>query len=264
MDLALRGKAALVTGGSAGLGLGAARALCGEGATLAVCARTEGPLTVAVEDLNRTGPGNAIGIAGDVSHEGEPERIVHAAEESIGPLSILVANAGGPPPGRFLELSEDDWTTGYQRTLMSAVRLTRAVLPGMLERGYGRIVYITSSSVKQPIDGLVLSNVYRPGIAGMSKSLASELGGSGVTVNCVCPGPYDTERITELITAQARRAGIDFDVAKQSFLENVPAGRFGDPIELGRVIAFLASERAAFVTGVCWSVDGGSVRGLFG
>jgi 3-oxoacyl-[acyl-carrier protein] reductase len=264
VDLGLTGKKALVTGGSAGLGLGAARALCEEGAELVVSARDEQRLAEAVKDLNRTGPGKAIGIPGDVSVADDPERIVRAAEEAIGPLSILVSNAGGPPPGRFLELREEDWEIGYQRTLMSAVRLTRAVLPGMCARKTGRVVYITSSSVKQPIDGLVLSNVYRPGIAGIAKSLANELGDCGVTVNCVCPGPYNTDRITELLDDRARRAGIGYDEAKRRFLESVPAGRFGEPIELGRVVAFLASERASFVTGVCWSVDGGSVRGIFG
>jgi 3-oxoacyl-[acyl-carrier protein] reductase len=147
---------------------------------------------------------------------------------------------------------------------MSAVRLTQAVLPGMIQRGRGRIVYITSSSVKQPIDGLVLSNVYRPGICGLAKSLAGELGAVGVTVNCVCPGPYNTDRMVELLDAQAHRAGIEPEEARQRYLAGVPRGRFGEPIELGRVVAFLASNHADFITGVAWSVDGGSVRGIFG
>jgi 3-oxoacyl-[acyl-carrier protein] reductase len=264
VDLGLDGKTALVTGASAGLGFGVAHALSAEGVRLVVNARDEGRLASAVERLNRSCTGEAIAVSGDVSVTGEPERIAREAEHRVGPLSILVVNAGGPPPGRFLDLTEEDWATGFQRTLMSAVRLTRAVLPGMVERDYGRIVFITSSSVKQPIDGLVLSNAFRPGIAGLAKTLTNELGDSRVTVNCVCPGPYATERMTELIDAQAQRAGTDRKEALRRALSNVPAGRFGEPIELGRVVAFLASDHAAFVRGVAWSVDGGSVRGIFG
>jgi len=264
MDLGLAGKTALVTGASAGLGFGVARALVEEGANVVVCARGEERLAESVQTLNEIGSGRAIGLVGDVSVPGQPERIIADAQRAVGPLYLLVANAGGPPPGVFLDLAEEQWERAYHLTLMSAVRLARAVVPGMKERRKGRIVFITSSSVKQPIDGLVLSNVFRPGVIGLAKSLADELAPFGITVNSVCPGPYRTDRITDLLKDRAQRAGVDFEEAKRRYLANVPAGRFGEPIELGRVVAFLASDQAAFVNGVAWSADGGSVRGLFG
>ncbi|MBM3286853.1 MAG: SDR family oxidoreductase [Candidatus Eisenbacteria bacterium] len=264
MRLGLEGKGALVTGASAGLGLGAAHALVEEGASVVLCARGESRLSAAVEALSRMGRGKVSGIVGDVAVPAEPARIFRDAERAAGPISILVANAGGPKPGFLGDLSESDWEAAFHLTLMSAVRLAKAALPGMVERGWGRIVFITSVSVKQPIDGLLLSNTLRPGVVGFAKSLAREVGPRGVTVNCVCPGPYNTERIVEVLERRAEKAGIDLEESRRRYLEDVPAGRFGEPIELGRAIAFLASTEAAFVNGVALSVDGGSVKGLFG
>ncbi len=264
MDLGLTGRPALVTGASSGLGLGAAWALVEEGANVALCARGESRLAAAVEGLSRLGRGKAAGIVGDVASREGPERIVRDSERIMGPLSILVANAGGPRPGSWKDLADSDWEAAFQLTLMSAVRLARAALPGMIERGWGRIVFITSTSGKQPIDGLLLSNVFRPGVIGFAKSLANDVAGCGVTVNCVCPGPYNTERIEEVLSQRAVKAGIDMAESKRRYLAGVPAGRFGEPIELGRMIAFLSSEQAAFVNGCSISVDGGSVRGIFG
>lgn len=264
MNLGLENKNALVTGASAGLGYGAARALVEKGANVVLAARDAQRLRSAVETLAALGRGRVIGLAGDVAVPGEPERLVREAERAIGPLTVLVANAGGPKPGSLLDLAEADWEAAYQMTLMSAVRLCRAALPGMIERRSGRIVFITSTSVKQPIDGLLLSNVFRPGVIGLAKTLANEVGRHGVTVNCVCPGPYETARIEELMESRAKKAGTDVAEARRRYVEGVPAGRFGQPIELGRAIAFLASEEAAFVNGASLSVDGGSVRGIFG
>ena len=264
MQLGLAGKTALVTGASAGLGFGAAQALVEEGAEVVLCARGEERLASALETLNRSGRGKAVGLVGDVSDPAEPARIVADAERAVGPLWLLVGNAAGPPPGRFLDLDDASWESGYRRTLMSAVRLARAVLPGMIERRAGRIVFIASSTAKQPIDGLALSNVYRPAVIGLTKSLADETAPHGVTVNSVCPGPYRTGRIVELFEDRARREGIEAAEAKRSYLANVPVGRLGEPIELGRLIAFLGSEVAGFITGVAWSADGGQVRGIHG
>lgn len=264
MDLGLSGRSALVSGASAGLGYGAACALVEEGARVVVVARDTARLGEAVSQLANVGPGRVAGLTGDVARPGEPERIVREARDIVGPIDILVANAGGPRAGSLLDLSEADWESAYNLTLMSAVRLTREVVPGMIERRWGRIVYITSTTVKQPIDGLLLSNVFRPGVVGLAKSLATELGSRGITVNSVCPGPYETARIDELMEVRAQKAGTDVAEARRRYVEGVPAGRFGQPIELGRAIAFLASEEAAFVNGVSLSVDGGSVRGIFG
>lgn len=264
MNLGLAGKRALVTGGSAGLGFGAARALAEEGADLVVCARDEDRLAAAVGEIAKAARGKVVGLAGDVSRPDEPARIVRDAERALGEIGILMANAGGPPAGSILDLDEEQWMIGYQRTLMSAVRLTREVIPGMVRRRWGRIIYITSTTVKQPIDGLLLSNVFRPGVAGLAKTIAAELGPHGITVNAVCPGPYETDRITELLTIRAEKAGISVEEERIRYLAGVPVGRFGHPIELGRTIAFLASEQASFVTGCSWSVDGGSIRGIHG
>jgi len=264
MNLGLAGRSALVTGASAGLGFGAARALAEEGANVVLCARTEERLASAVQALSRLGQGKVVGVLGDVSVTSEPDRIARDAEKAVGPLSVLVANAGGPRTGSLRDLTDADWEAAFHLTLMSAVRLARAVIPGMIARNWGRLVFITSTSVKQPIDGLLLSNSFRPGVVGFAKSIASELARHRVTVNCVCPGPFDTDRIHEVMEIRARREGVDEAEATRRYLSSVPAGRFGDALELGRAIAFLASEQAAFITGVSLSVDGGSVRGLFG
>jgi 3-oxoacyl-[acyl-carrier protein] reductase len=264
MDLGLAGRSALVTAGSAGLGFASARALVEDGATVAICARGAERLAAAVESLRGTGKGNAVGFVGDVSNPDEPERIVREAERAIGPISILVVNAGGPRAGSILDLSEGDWTAAYHLTLMSAVRLARAALPGMLDRRDGRIVFITSTSVKQPIGDLLLSNVFRAGVTGLAKSLASEFGARGLRVNSVCPGPYETDRITEVMTARAEKAGTTVDEERRRHVAGVSAGRFGQPIEMGRVVAFLASDTASYINGSAISVDGGTVKGIFG
>ncbi|MDM7914845.1 MAG: SDR family oxidoreductase, partial [Candidatus Eisenbacteria bacterium] len=236
-----------------------------EGASVAICGRDRERLDRAGEALARLAGGGRIArIAGDLALPEEPGRIVREAEEQLGGLSILVVNAGGPPSGSLLDLPESAWERAVQLTLMSAVRLTRAALPGMLDRGYGRVVYITSSTVKQPLSRLILSNVLRPGIVALAKTLAEEYATSGVTLNCVCPGPYRTERIEDLMRDRAAAAGISVEEATRRYLDAVPMKRLGDPSELGRVIAFLASDAASFVTGVSWSVDGGQIQGIFG
>lgn len=264
MQLGLAGKGALVTGASAGLGLAAARALVEEGADVVLCSRGEERLAAAVEDLTRLGRGKAIGVVGDVSVAADVQRIVADATRAVGPLSILVSNAGGPRPAPFLEVEDAEWDRACQLILMSAVRLARAVVPGMTQRRAGRIVFLTSTSVKQPIDGLVLSNIFRPAVVGLAKSLACELAAHGITVNCVCPGPFRTERITELMEDRSRRSGTTVEEQMKRHLSGVPAGRLGEPVELGRAIAFLCSDAAAYINGTALSVDGGSVRGLFG
>jgi 3-oxoacyl-[acyl-carrier protein] reductase len=190
------------------------------------------------------------------------ERLVQVVLAEYGRIDVLVNNAGGPPPGTFTDVSDEDWLHAVQLNLMSAVRLTRLVLPGMRERRWGRIINITSVSVKQPMPTLILSNAVRVGVVAMAKTLAGQVAGEGITVNNVCPGSILTDRITQLTQADAQREGISFDEALARRAAAIPMGRIGLPEELAALIAFLASERAAYITGTTIQVDGGAFNGL--
>ncbi|MGV9303246.1 SDR family oxidoreductase [Nonomuraea sp. NPDC003727] len=242
MDLGISGKVALVTGGSAGIGLAAAKALAREGCDVCVCARSPERLADAVVELQEFGH-VVHAVLADVEDPAAAERVVAETREVLGPIDILVANAGGPPAGTFVEVSLADWEVAVQRNLLGTVRLMRAVLPDMRSRGWGRIVAVTSRSVREVIDGLALSNATRTAVAGVVRSLAREVGEDGVLVNNVCPGPIDTERLRSL-----------------GHTGSTPLGRIGRPEEVGDVIAFLASDRASFVNGVSLLVDGGESR----
>ncbi|MEU0570493.1 SDR family oxidoreductase [Nonomuraea sp. NPDC005983] len=247
MDLGIRGRVALVTGGSAGIGLAAAKSLAREGCDVCVSARNPERLADAVVELQEFG-GVVHAVLADVEDQEAAFRVVAETREVLGPIDILVANAGGPPAGRFVEVSLADWDVAVQRNLLGTVRLMHAVLPDMRERGWGRIVTVTSRSVREVIDGLALSNATRSAVAGIVRTLAREVGGDGVLVNNVLPGPIDTERLREL----------GGDVAARG--KSVPVGRIGRPEEVGDVVAFLASERASFVNGISMLVDGGESR----
>ncbi|GAA3680514.1 SDR family oxidoreductase [Nonomuraea antimicrobica] len=250
MDLGISGKVALVTGGSAGLGLAAARSLAREGCDVCVCARDPERLADAVVELQEFGK-VVHAVLADVEDPDSARRVVEETREVLGPVDILVANAGGPPPGRFDEVGLDDWDVALQRNLLATVRLAHAVLPGMRSRGWGRIVTITSRSAREALDGLVLSNATRSAVAGLVRTLAREVGRDGVRVNNVLPGPIETDRLRDLSGGEEamRRRG-----------DGVPVGRIGRPEEVGDVVAFLASERASYVNGVSLLVDGGESR----
>lgn len=245
MDLGITGRVALVTGASRGLGLAAARVLADEGCRVAISARDPDRLAAAAATIG------AVPVVADMSAPGGPAAAVAETAAALGPVDILVANAGGPRPGGFGEVDEADWTAAVEQNLLGTVRLIRAALPGMRERRWGRIVTITSRSVREVIDGLVLSNATRAGVAGVVRSLAREVAAEGVLVNNVLPGAFHTERLTEIY-------GDDKAVAARG--SGTPMGRIGRPEELGAVIAFLASERASFVTGTSILVDGGEAR----
>lgn len=242
MDLGIAGRVALVTGASRGLGLAAAAELAAEGCRVAICGRDATRITEAATSIG------ACPIVADMSVPDGPDRAVAETTAALGPVEILVANAGGPVPGGFLDVTEDDWERAVQQNLMGTVRLMRAVAPGMRERGWGRIVTITSRTVREAIDGLVLSNATRAGVAGAVRTLAREVARDGVTVNNVLPGFFATERLVELhgsAEAVAQRGA------------STPMGRIGQAGELGAVIAFLASNRASYLTGASILVDGG-------
>lgn len=260
MELGLQGRAALVAGASRGLGRGCAEALAAEGARVAIAARDREALERAREEIAAATGGEVAAVVVDVA--AEPERFVREAAEAVGGCQILVANAGGPRIGPFEELSDDDFRAALELNFFSTIRMTRAALPLMREAGYGRVIVIGSSSVRQPIPNLMLSNAVRTGVAGWAKTLSLELAPEGITVNTVVPGRFLTDRVRELIEDRRRRSGLDEDAAIGEEAAAIPMGRFGDPRELGDVVAFLASERAAYITGAAYQVDGGLIRGL--
>ena len=254
MDLGIKGRVALVTGGSRGIGRAAAEALAREGAMVAVAARGAEGVDAAVAAL-RDGGGRAEGIVMDMSHPLGPADAVARAAAMLGPVEILVANAGGPPPGRFLDADDEGWDIAVQQNLLGTIRLIRAALPGMRAAGWGRIVTVTSTSVREAIDGLALSNGTRAGVAGAVRTLAREVAGEGITVNNVLPGPILTDRMRQLLSSQP-----DLDAAIAARGAQNPTGRVGDPAEVGDLVAFLASARAAFITGASVMIDGGESR----
>ena len=246
MDLNLEGRSAIVCGASAGIGLGVAESLAAEGANVVMFARRPEPLRAEAERLG------AIAVPGDVTSADDLGRLVQTALEAHGGIDILVNNSGGPPRTAAVGLSAEQVETAVRLLLVSVVRLTGLCLPHLERSEAGRIVNITSSTVKEPTDNLALSNAVRPGVIGWAKSLSRELGPGGITVNSIAPGRIDTERIREVYP----------DGPSEADLEAIPLRRLGTPREVGDVVAFLCSERASYVTGTVVPVDGGLVRGL--
>lgn len=262
MDLGLKDKVALVAGASKGLGREVARSLAREGASVAICARNG-------ELLEKT----ALAISGDtgaqiwwkVTNLSDPKDVkafVEGAVERFQTVHILVNNAGGPPSAKFVDLEEDSWEDTFQLNLMSAIRLTRHVLPYMRKQGWGRIINLTSAAVKQPIEGLILSNSIRAAVHGWAKSLSNELAHEGILVNCVCTGFMRTERVEQLAESLARSKGTQSSEIIMGWEAQIPMGRLGKPQELADLVAFLASERAGYITGTSIAIDGGYCKGL--
>jgi 3-oxoacyl-[acyl-carrier protein] reductase len=262
MELGLRGRVALVGGSSRGLGFAVARELAVEGCRVIVCARD----AAAVEDArariaHETGA-DAAGIAVDLSVPADVERVVALADEQFGAIDVLVTNTGGPPPGPFESHTALAWQAAITQLLESVVNLTRLVVPGMKQRGWGRIVNITSIAVKQPVEGLILSNSIRAAVTGFGRTLANELAPLGITVNNVMPGYTRTERLVHLAEHNARQHGTDVAQEYAAWEREIPMRRLGEPNEFAAVVAFLASERASFITGTSIAVDGGWIRSL--
>ncbi len=262
MDLKLNGRVALVSAASKGLGKAAAWALAREGADLVIAARGEVALAQTAAEI-RADTGRAVLAAmADVSQAADIERLAEQAQARFGRVDVLVNNAGGPRPGLFAEMSDEDWLGAVELNLLSAVRLTRAVLPGMQARRWGRIINMTSIAVKQPLSNLILSNTARAGLVAMAKTLAGQVAAQGITVNNVCPGYMLTDRVRGLAEATATAEGITIDEAIARNERAIPMKRMGRPEELAALIAFLASEQAGYLTGATIQVDGGLYQGL--
>jgi len=262
MELGLKGKRALVMAASRGLGFASARALAGEGCDLVVCSRDEQRIRDAAETIRRDTGVRVHAIAADVSRAGQAEMLVEATVAQYGGLDIVVHNAGGPPAGEFLAMTEEQWQKAFEQNLLSFVRIVNAAVPEMKRAGGGRIVTIASSSIKQPIPNLVLSNALRAGIWGLAKTLARELAPSGILVNVIAPGRIETERIEELDQANATRSGRPIADIKKESVATIPLARLGRPEELANLVVFLASGAASYITGQAITVDGGAGNAL--
>lgn len=258
MNLGLEGKRALVMAGSSGLGFASAQALAEEGARVMICGRDEERLRDAT---SRIGAGTEWAPC-DVSDAADLERLFAEVKSRFGGLDVLVCNAGGPPAGSFETVPLEAWNTAYRLTLMSVVHAVRLALPAFREAGGGRVATIVSSSVKRPIPNLLLSNVFRPAVHGLMKSLSIELADDNVQLNCVAPGRIGTERTDELDQKRAEREDTTFEKVRAASVAQIPMGRFGAPDEFGRVTAFLCSDAAKYINGSVVLVDGGSVTCL--
>jgi len=262
MDLQISEKTAIVTAASRGLGFAAAMELAREGANVVICSRKAAHVEQAAKKIKDATNAIVVPQVANLAYKPDIERLVATTVSEFGTADILVTNAGGPPPGSVADFSEEHWKKGFQLTLMSAVHLVQAVLPHMKKQKWGRIVNIVSLSVKQPIKGLLLSNVFRPGVVGLAKSLADEVAADGITINNVLPSWTRTERVQELMLAKAKRLGISVAEAAAEIEKNTPMQRMGEPEELAALIAFLCSERASYITGASIPVDGGAYRGI--
>lgn len=260
MDLGLNNLVALVTASSKGLGRATALQLAREGARVVICARGREALQATRDEIAALGV-DVLALPVDVSAPDAAQTLVDAALERFGRLDILVANAGGPPPGGFLAFDEQAWDRAVQLTLMSFVRLCYAAIPALKQSPQGSILACTSITVKQPLPNLVLSNSLRLAVTGLAKTLADELGPSGVRVNAICPGSTRTDRIEQLLADRAERNGTSVEEEAAKMAAEIPLGRIGSPEEFGRVAAFLVSPAASFVNGVSLLVDGGAYRG---
>jgi 3-oxoacyl-[acyl-carrier protein] reductase len=262
MDLGLRGRVAIVAAASRGLGKAAAEELAREGAELAICARTAGELEKAATRIREVGGREVFWRALNVGDADAVSKFVAEAEGRFGRIDICVTNTGGPPSKLFAATTNEDWRVWTEQLLMSPVYFAQAALPRMQKNKWGRFLTITSYSVKQPVEGLLLSNALRAGVTGLVRTLANEYAAHGITVNNLCPGYTQTERLDELASMMGARSGASTEEVFAGWKKLIPAGRLGTPEEFASVVAFLASERASYVNGVSLTVDGGTTRSL--
>jgi len=256
----MEGKTALVAAASGGLGKATALRLSERGADVVVLSRDPDRIEAAAADIRAATGGTVVAVAADV---GKPEDVVRAAERAVairGRLDVLVTNAGGPPGGTFDDFGDDAWLAAHETNFLSVVRLVRAALPAMKAQRSGSIVNMISTSAKQPLPGLILSNAYRAAVVGLAKTLADELAPHGIRVNNAAPGRIDTDRVRTLDAARAGATGRTVEQVRDAAASSIPLGRYGTPAEFANVVAFLASDEASYVTGATLQIDGGLVR----
>jgi 3-oxoacyl-[acyl-carrier protein] reductase len=258
MDLGLNGCVAIVGGSSSGMGRAVAISLAREGCNVALFARRQELLDEAVAEIEALGSGaRGLAVAGDSADPADLARLVDRTLETFGRLDIVVNNTGGPPAGGFEDFDDEQWRQAWELTLMSTLRLTRLALPALRTSGRGRVVNITSSAVKEPSEGLLLSNAYRPGVIGWAKSLSQDEGPNGITVNSIAPGYIDTDRMKQIYAM-----GDDPAAARRNDEAAIPLRRFGDPGEIADAVTFLCSQRAGYISGITLLIDGGLAKGL--
>jgi 3-oxoacyl-[acyl-carrier protein] reductase len=253
MEFGLKSKVAFIAASSQGLGKAVALELAQEGARVIINGRRKETLEKTKEEIEKRTNGKVLSLAGDLSVPEERDQIIKDALQAYGSIDIVITNTGGPPSGKFEEFNEEQWTNAYNSLLASAVGLIKGFLPGMKQKQWGRIISITSQAVKQPVNNLVLSNSVRASVAGLIKTLSNELGPYNITANNVMPGYTETERLKHLAESNPSFA---------SSKSEIPLGRFGKPEEFAAAVAFLASERAGYITGVSLAVDGGWIKSL--
>jgi 3-oxoacyl-[acyl-carrier protein] reductase len=257
VDLGLNGKVALVAASSKGLGRASALALAREGARVTICARSVAELEAAAGDIRAETGAEVLAVPADLTRADDVGGVIGATVERFGGLDVLVNNSGGPRIGSFADLSDDDWRQAFDTVTLNFVRFVREVVPHMRAKRWGRIVGIQSTSVKQPVGNIDLSNGIRPGIAGLMKAITPDLARDGITINLVLPGSFRTDRI---LRRGRDETAAQRDASLASIAAGIPLGRLGEPIELGNLVAFLASEQASYITGAVYQVDGGAIR----
>jgi 3-oxoacyl-[acyl-carrier protein] reductase len=262
MNLGLTNKVALVAAASQGLGRAVAEELAREGAHLVICARGSDALHDVAESIRAATGVTVVSVVADLEKPDDVARVTDTALGTFGRVDVLVTNAGGPPAGPFESHSPETWQATIRQNLDSVIGLTRAVLPGMKERRWGRIINVTSIAVKQPVDNLILSNTVRAAVTGFARTLANEVAPFGITVNNVMPGYTRTQRVEDLAQRNAALRGTTVDAERSTWEKQIPMGRLGEPEEFAAMVAFLASDRASYTTGASIPVDGGWIRGL--
>ncbi|MCU1285473.1 MAG: 3-oxoacyl-[acyl-carrier protein] reductase [Acidobacteriales bacterium] len=262
METGLKGRVVIVAGASQGMGFATAKAFAAEGAIVAMCARTETKLQEAAAQIRESSSAEVYAEAFDVSYQAAVEKFVKDIAAKYGRVDVCVANAAGPPAKTFLQASLEDWHKTFDMNFMSVVYLAREVIPHMQKNKWGRLITITSTSVRQPIPDLILSSAIRPAVVGLVKSLAIEFGKDGITANNIGPGYTATERLNELASSRSKAAGVSEIDIRDRWAAEIPMRRLGEPSEIADAIVWLASERASYVTAQTIMVDGGIYKGM--